>query len=142
MSTHDPNDGSGDKPFPSPEEIQRKLGDFLRSNFGDRVSFSTFTEPTTADGQPPAPEPTADPAPVPTPVAVAPLPTPEAAPFNPNKTILPGAPVITEPSPVPVIPLGNPVQQSATVVVSPPFFGTQTNSLPNNSLPNNGGTSV
>ena len=29
-------DGSGgtDKPFPTPEEIQRKLGDFLKSSFG------------------------------------------------------------------------------------------------------------
>ena len=49
MPTHDPSDGS-DKPFPTPEELQRKLGDFLRSSFGDRVSFSTFTRPETADG--------------------------------------------------------------------------------------------
>ena len=55
MSTHDPSDGS-DKPFPTPEEIQRKLGDFFTSNFGDRVSFSTFTQNETADGTPAAPE--------------------------------------------------------------------------------------
>ena len=55
MSTHDPRDGS-DKPFPSPEEIQRKLGDFLKNNFGDRVAFSTYTESATADGVPGEPE--------------------------------------------------------------------------------------
>ena len=60
MSTHDPSDGS-DKPFPSPEELQRKLGDFLKNNFGDRVSFSTFTQPETAEGPPPVPEPAAPP---------------------------------------------------------------------------------
>ncbi len=54
-------DGSGgtDKPFPTPEEIQRKLGDFLKSSFGDKVSFTTFTQPETADSGP------ADPAPAP-----------------------------------------------------------------------------
>jgi ATP-dependent Clp protease ATP-binding subunit ClpX len=63
MPTHDDHSGS-DKPFPSPEELQRKLGDFLRTNFGDKVSFSTFTQPETADsGTPdetPAPQPPAD----------------------------------------------------------------------------------
>ncbi len=60
MSTHDPSDGS-DKPFPSPEELQRKLGDFLKSNFGDRVSFSTVTQPETSDEPPPTPEKSAAP---------------------------------------------------------------------------------
>ena len=55
MSTHDPNDGS-DKPFPTPEELQRKLGDFLKSNFGDRVSFSTVTQTEAADGVAPEAE--------------------------------------------------------------------------------------
>ena len=38
-----------DRPFPTPEELQRKLGDFLKSNFGDKVAFSTFTQPDMAD---------------------------------------------------------------------------------------------
>jgi ATP-dependent Clp protease ATP-binding subunit ClpX len=59
------NDPSGsDKQFPSPEELQRKLGDFLKSNFGDKVSFSTFTQAETAEGGSPdeaaAPPPPAD----------------------------------------------------------------------------------
>ena len=63
MDSHDDPNGS-DKPFPSPEEIQRKLGDFLKSNFGDKVSFSTFSQPdAAASGAPeeaPAPEPPPD----------------------------------------------------------------------------------
>ena len=54
MSDHDHSAG-GDKPFPTPEEIQRKLGDFLKSSFGDKVSFSAFTEPAPADGGTPEP---------------------------------------------------------------------------------------
>ena len=55
-------DGSGgtDKPFPSPEEIQRKLGDFLKSSFGDKVSFTTFTQPEPAEGGPADPPPATD----------------------------------------------------------------------------------
>ena len=63
MSDHDHAAG-GDKPFPSPEEIQRKLGDFLKSSFGDKVSFSTFHQPATADsGTPETPETTPEPPP-------------------------------------------------------------------------------
>ncbi len=62
MSEHD-HAAVGDKPFPSPEEIQRKLGDFLKSNFGDKVSFSTFTQPDTADSGTPEPRKTAEPPP-------------------------------------------------------------------------------
>jgi len=40
--------------FPDPEEITRKLSDFLRSNFGENVSFTTMTEPGSAFGQAPA----------------------------------------------------------------------------------------
>jgi ATP-dependent Clp protease ATP-binding subunit ClpX len=56
-------DGNGsDKPFPTPEELQRKLGDFLKSNFGDKVSFSTFTAPEPADnGAPESPDADSDP---------------------------------------------------------------------------------
>ena len=61
MSTHDesPVGGESDKTFPSPEEIQRKLSDFLKSSFGDKVSFTTFAQPEAADGNPAAPAPDA-----------------------------------------------------------------------------------
>ena len=36
-------------PFPSPEELKAKLSEFMKTNFGDRVSFATFTEPETAE---------------------------------------------------------------------------------------------
>ena len=54
MATHDetPAGSEHDKPLPSPEEIQRKLSDFLKSSFGDKVSFTTFTQPEPADGAP------------------------------------------------------------------------------------------
>jgi ATP-dependent Clp protease ATP-binding subunit ClpX len=32
-------------PFPSPEELRTKLSEFMKSNFGDKVSFSTFAQP-------------------------------------------------------------------------------------------------
>ncbi len=46
--THD-DPGGSDKPFPTPEELHQKLGDFLKSNFGDKVSFSTFAQPADAE---------------------------------------------------------------------------------------------
>ena len=67
MSTHDdqPTPGEPEAPtspraegehgLPSPEEIQRRLGDFLKSNFGDKVSFTTFTQPQTASEGPTPP---------------------------------------------------------------------------------------
>ena len=36
-------------PFPSPEELKSKISEFMKSNFGDRVSFSTFTSPEAAE---------------------------------------------------------------------------------------------
>ncbi|MDB6146576.1 MAG: clpX [Spartobacteria bacterium] len=36
-------------PFPSPEELKSKIAEFMKSNFGDRVSFATFTAPETAE---------------------------------------------------------------------------------------------
>src|SRR4051794_34922367 len=30
-------------PFPSPEELKTKIAEFMKSNFGDRVSFATFS---------------------------------------------------------------------------------------------------
>ena len=35
--------------FPSPEELKAKLSEFMKSNFGDQVSFATFTEPEAAE---------------------------------------------------------------------------------------------
>ncbi|HQZ27551.1 MAG TPA: AAA family ATPase [Verrucomicrobiales bacterium] len=37
-------DDNGKPGFPDPEEISKKLSDFLKSNFGDSVSFSTMAE--------------------------------------------------------------------------------------------------
>ena len=36
-------------PFPSPEELKSKLSEFMKSNFGDKVSFATFAQPDTAE---------------------------------------------------------------------------------------------
>src|SRR6201987_5867961 len=36
-------------PFPSPEELKSKIAEFMKSNFGDRVSFATFTAPEPAE---------------------------------------------------------------------------------------------
>src|SRR4051794_6482134 len=36
-------------PFPSPEELKAKLSEFMKSNFGDKVSFATFAQPETAE---------------------------------------------------------------------------------------------
>ncbi len=39
-----------DPPPPSPEEITRKLADFMKANFGDSVSFSSMPSPFGDDG--------------------------------------------------------------------------------------------
>jgi ATP-dependent Clp protease ATP-binding subunit ClpX len=36
-------------PFPSPDELRSKLSEFMKSNFGDKVSFATFAQPETAE---------------------------------------------------------------------------------------------
>jgi hypothetical protein len=36
-------------PFPSPEELQAKLSEFMKSNFGDKVSFASFAQPARAE---------------------------------------------------------------------------------------------
>ncbi len=36
-------------PFPSPEELQAKLSEFMKSNFGDKVSFTSFAQPERAE---------------------------------------------------------------------------------------------
>src|SRR5256886_7292353 len=35
-------------PFPSPEELKVKIAEFMKQNFGDRVSVATFAEPEPA----------------------------------------------------------------------------------------------
>jgi endopeptidase Clp ATP-binding regulatory subunit ClpX len=47
-------------PFPSPEELKTKLADFMKTNFGDKVSFATFTQPETADAGAEEKEPASD----------------------------------------------------------------------------------
>src|SRR5207247_11472948 len=32
-------------PFPSPEELKAKIAEFMKQNFGDRISVATFAEP-------------------------------------------------------------------------------------------------
>src|SRR3954449_5927742 len=36
-------------PFPSPEELKAKLSEFMKTNFGDKVAFTTYTEPEVAE---------------------------------------------------------------------------------------------
>src|SRR6266403_6176094 len=36
-------------PFPSPEELKAKIGEFMKQNFGDRVSVQTFMQPELAE---------------------------------------------------------------------------------------------
>ncbi len=36
-------------PFPSPEELKAKITEFMKSNFGDRISVATFTQPDPAE---------------------------------------------------------------------------------------------
>ncbi len=38
-----------DPKIPSPEELQKKLSEFMKSNFGNNVQFSTFTQPDAAE---------------------------------------------------------------------------------------------
>src|ERR1700726_727729 len=40
-------------PFPSPEELQRKIQEFMKANFGDKVSVAAFTQPETVEEEPP-----------------------------------------------------------------------------------------
>ncbi|MEP6698267.1 MAG: AAA family ATPase [Verrucomicrobiota bacterium] len=40
---------SQNPPFPSPEELKSKLAEFMKTNFGDKVSFATYTEPEAAE---------------------------------------------------------------------------------------------
>src|SRR6266542_1687445 len=37
--------------FPSPEELKSKITEFMKQNFGDRVSVATFAEPEPATAE-------------------------------------------------------------------------------------------
>ena len=39
-------------PFPSPEELQKKIQEFMKANFGDHVAVSGFTQPAATDEPP------------------------------------------------------------------------------------------
>src|SRR5881394_2111090 len=49
-------------PFPSPEELKAKLSEFMKTNFGDKVAFTTYTEPDAAPAptEEKPPQPTSD----------------------------------------------------------------------------------
>ena len=38
-------------PFPSPEELKTKITEFMKQNFGDRVSVATIAEPEPATAE-------------------------------------------------------------------------------------------
>ena len=44
---------SSDQPLPSPEEIQKKLSEFMKQEFGDRVVFAS-PQTETVETTPPA----------------------------------------------------------------------------------------
>ncbi len=50
-----------ENPFPSPEELQKKIQEFMKTNFGDKVSVATFTQPAATDEPPEEPRETFDP---------------------------------------------------------------------------------
>jgi hypothetical protein len=43
---------SSDQPLPSPEEIQKKLSEFMKQEFGDRVVFASPHSETVETGLP------------------------------------------------------------------------------------------
>jgi ATP-dependent Clp protease ATP-binding subunit ClpX len=48
-------------PFPSPEELQKKIQEFMRANFGENVAVSAFTQPAATDMPPQEKEESVDP---------------------------------------------------------------------------------
>src|SRR5712672_2377564 len=40
-------------PYPSPEELQKKIQEFMKANFGDKVSVAAFTQPESTEEEPP-----------------------------------------------------------------------------------------
>src|ERR1700740_3527383 len=39
-------------PFPSPEELQKKIQEFMKANFGEHVAVSAFTQQSSTDEAP------------------------------------------------------------------------------------------
>src|SRR6201998_1129233 len=50
-----------DTPFPSPEELQKKIQEFMKANFGDKVSVAAFPQPEVTEEEPPPRKETFDP---------------------------------------------------------------------------------
>src|ERR1700739_4868821 len=48
-------------PFPSPEELQKKIQEFMKANFGDKVSVAAFPQPEVTEEEPPSRNETFDP---------------------------------------------------------------------------------
>src|ERR1700751_3792690 len=48
-------------PFPSPEELQKKIQEFMKTNFGDKVSVAAFPQPQVPEEEPPSRTETFDP---------------------------------------------------------------------------------
>ncbi|MBV9273525.1 MAG: AAA family ATPase [Verrucomicrobia bacterium] len=48
-------------PFPSPEELQKKIQEFMKANFGDKVSVAAFPQPEVTEDEPPPRKETFDP---------------------------------------------------------------------------------
>src|ERR1700748_3145597 len=48
-------------PFPSPEELQKKIQEFMKTNFGDKVSVAAFPHPEVTEEEPPSRKETFDP---------------------------------------------------------------------------------
>ena len=48
-------------PFPSPEELQKKIQEFMKTNFGDKVSVAAFPQPEVTEEEPPTRKETFDP---------------------------------------------------------------------------------
>jgi ATP-dependent Clp protease ATP-binding subunit ClpX len=48
-------------PFPSPEELQKKIQEFMKANFGENVAVSAFTQPVATEVPPQEKEESVDP---------------------------------------------------------------------------------
>src|ERR1700757_4501062 len=48
-------------PFPSPEELQKKIQEFMKANFGDKVSVAAFPQTEVTEEEPPPRQETFDP---------------------------------------------------------------------------------
>src|SRR5258707_13357187 len=50
-----------ENPFPSPEELQKKIQEFMKTNFGDKVSVAAFPQAEVTEEEPPSRTETFDP---------------------------------------------------------------------------------